>query len=174
MKRYAIGILFLVQALMYTSCLSSAPGLDQGKFKGVNHTAETVRSLLASGEDYQAFGKALQHLNDEVRTLDDARLTEPERELKKEYSVLVSIFQDGGLLWKYKLEFARYGIVPKGMIYVGQDVEPIVVKYRIPTQSFIYKPTNQAWKSIPESSIQMVSSNADSQLRIINNILNYR
>jgi hypothetical protein len=85
----------------------------------------------------------------------------------------LAIYRDGLLLWKYKIDFAPFDFVPKGRIYVGQDVEPIVFKYRFPTDSHMYQPTRQYWKSISEDSIRIIWSNADSQLKIIENMKNY-
>jgi hypothetical protein len=75
-------------------------------------------------------------------------------------------------LWKYKKEFKRYDFVPAGLIYVGQDVEPIAAKYRFPVESHVYGPTKTAWKSIPEGSINLVWFNAEAQFKLINSMLN--
>jgi hypothetical protein len=173
MKRYAVGIFFMALSIMFAACSSSSPELDKRKFNGVGRAAQTVRSVLGAGADYKAFGAALQKLSAEITALKGGALTDQEKELMKDYSDLYSIYQDGYVLWKYKIEFIRYGFVPKGLIYVGQDIEPIIVKYRIPAESHMYAPTQQSWKSIPEESIQMIWTNADSQMQIINNILSY-
>ncbi len=174
MKWHAPGIFLLALSIMCAACSHYSTELDKRKFNGVGHAVQAVRSVLASGGDYKAFGAALQKLSAEITTLKGSALTDQENELMKDFSDLCSIYQDGYILWKYKIEFVRYGFVPRGLIYVGQDIEPIIVKYRIPTESHMYTLTQQSWKSIPEASIQMIWTNADSQMQIINNILSYR
>jgi len=57
---------------------------------------------------------------------------------------------------------------------VGQDVDPIVFKYRFVTESHLYQPTGQYWKSIPDDSIQIIWRNADSQIKMIENMMRYQ
>lgn len=80
------------------------------------------------------------------------------------------VSQDGYILWKYKLEFAPFGIVPEGRIYMSQDVEPIAFKYNFPSESHLYKPTGQYWKSISEDSIRIIWKNAEFQQKLIEGI----
>ncbi len=174
MKRYAIGSFLLALSVMCAACSSSQPELDKRRFNGVISAAQAVRMTLVSGAGYPAFDTALQKLSAEITALKIRALTDQEKELMKAYSDLYSIYQDGHILWKYKIEFTRYGFVPKELIYVGQDIEPIIDKYRIPVESHVYAPTQQSWKSIPDASLQMIWTNADSQTQIINNILSYR
>ncbi len=146
---------------------------DKKKFENVNHAAQAVRDSVKAGANIRHLDDLLQKLSSEIAALKDRVKSEKEVDLLKDYSNLLAIYRDGLILWKYKTEFTRYGFVPKGLIYVGQDVESIVEKYRLPTESHIFKPTKQSWKSIPESSIQIIWMNANSQLKIIDNILNY-
>src|SRR5271157_671636 len=132
---------FLVFAFICAGCSSSSPALDKEKFNGVTGAAQKVKGTLASGAGYQAFGEALQKLSAEITALNDKARTDREKDLLKDYSDLYSIYHDGYILWKYKLEFTRYGFVPGNLIYVGQDIDPIIVKYRIPVESHVYEPT---------------------------------
>lgn len=169
MKR---NILFVILSLPIFCFACTSHDFDKKKFEGVNHTAQVIRDSVKAGADIQQFEGLLQKLSSEISVLKDMVKSERERELLKNYSNLLAIYRDGFTLWKYKTEFTRYDFVPKNLIYVGQDVEPIVKKYRLKTELHIFKPTKQLWKGIPESSIQIVWMNADSQLKIINNILN--
>ena len=173
MKSYAVVSFLLALSVVCAAC-SSPPELDKRKFNGVTGAAQAVRKTLVSGAGYKAFGSVLQEMSSEIATLKGRVLTDEEKELVKDYSDLYSIYQDGHILWKYKIEFIRYGFVPKELIYVGQDIEPIIDKYRIPVELHVYAPTQQSWKSIPEASLQMIWTNADSQMQIINNRVNCR
>lgn len=155
-----------------TAC-STEPKFEKAEFEKAYRAAQAVRHAIAANANYQQFGEALKNFSDEVSALKRAVKSKKGRELLNEYCNLLVIYEDGYLLWKYRNEFIRYGFVPKGLIYVGQDVELIAEKYRIPTEKHIYKPTNTVWKSIPENSIQIIWMNTESQLRIIYTILNY-
>lgn len=167
-------VTYFLPFFIIVACSFASSDLDKRKFDGVNRTARAVANELASGTGYQSFGAALQKFSSEIGVLKGRDLSDQEKELTKNYSDLYSIYKDGFILWKYEIEFSRYGFVPKGLIYVGQDIEPIIVKYRISADSHLYAPTKQYWKSIPADSIQIIWKNADSQMRMIDNILNYR
>ncbi len=147
---------------------SSEPEMDKNKFKKLEQAAQALKTSLAEKTSYQHFGELLQQLSAEIAALKDSKLTKKETELLNAYSVLAGVYQDGHVLWKYKLEFAPFGFVPEGRIYVSQDVEPIAFKYNLPTESHLYKPTQQYWKSISADSIQIIWNNADLQQKIIN------
>ena len=162
----------MVFFFLAASC-SSRPGIDKGKFTQLDRAALTVKTSLASGASYRRLTELVQGLSVEIASVKTKVATKEEKELLEAYSDLLAMYRDGLLLWKYKLEFAPFDFVPKGRIYVGQDVEPIVFKYHFPTESHLYQPTRQRWKSLPEDSIQIIWSNADSQLKIIENMKNY-
>jgi hypothetical protein len=158
--------------LLIGACLSG-PGIDKGKFKKSFRAAHEVKASLAEGASYQQVADRIKNLSLEIRALKDKVTTDEERELLDTYSDLLATYKDGLVLWKYKLDFSFFDSVLKGRIYVGQDVEPIVLKYRLSTESHLYKPTGQYWKSIPGDSIRIIWSNADSQLKLIEGMSNY-
>ena len=143
------------------------------KFKKIDQTAQELKTSLAQGTSYQHFGELLQNLSAEIAAVKNKTLSKKEMELLNAYSVLAGVYHDGYILWKYKIEFAPFGIVPEGRIYVSQDVDPIAFKYNLPTESHLYKPTQQYWKSISEDSIQIIWNNADLQYKIIKGFSQY-
>jgi hypothetical protein len=166
------GISLILSFLVILSAACSAE-FDKSKFARAHQTAHAVKNTITAGAGYRQFSDALESYAAELAALKPKVKSKKEQELFKGYSELLDMYRDSRLLWKFRNEFTRYGFVPKGLIYVGQDIEPIAERYRIPTEEHIYKPTHKAWKSIPESSIRIVWMNADSQLKIIENILNY-
>jgi hypothetical protein len=162
-----INILILLLIVFIAFACSSEPEMDMTKFRKLAQAAQELQTSLAAGTSYQHFGELLHNLSSETAALKDKVKSKKEIELLNEYSVLAGIYQDGYVLWKYKIEFAPFGFVPKGRIYVSQDVEPIAFKYNFPTESHLYKPTEQYWKSISEDSIQIIWNNADLQQKII-------
>jgi hypothetical protein len=162
-RRYVLFTVFFV-SLCLVGC---SQGLDKRRFSGVHGTARTVNHSLSTGVCYHEFSNQVLHFSHELSLLTGKKLSDREQDLLKKYKDLLAIYEDGLLLWKYKLEGARYHFIPEGVIYVGQDVEPVVEKYRFSTESHVYAPTKQVWKSIPGDSLHVIWQNADSQLAII-------
>jgi hypothetical protein len=167
------SLTFLLIIFLLAASCSSEPGINKGKFTKLRGAAHAVKTSLAGGASYQQLTERVQNLSAGITALKDKAHSKEEKELLTAYSDLLAMYQDGLLLWKYKLEFAPFDFVPSGRIYVGQDVEPIVFKYRFPTESHLYQPTRQRWKSLSDDSIQIIWNNADAQLKIIENMTNY-
>lgn len=168
------NFLALLLAIFFLNgACSFEPGIDKGKFAKLKVAAQAVKTSIATSESYQQVTGRVQQLVTEIAALKDKVPTQKEKELLEAYSDLLANYRDGLVLWKYKLDFAFFDSVLKGRIYVGQDVEPIIIKYRFPTESHLYEPTEQYWKSIPGDSIRIIWSYADSQLKTIENITNY-
>ena len=156
--------------LLIGAC-SSGHGINKSKFKKAYIAAHEVKNSLDKGESYKQVGDRVRQLSVEIKAL--KYTSEEEKELLDAYSDLLATYKDGLVLWKYKLDFAFFDSMLKGRIYVGQDVEPIVLKYRFSTESHLYRPTGQYWKSIPGDSIRIIWGNADSQLKVIEGMTTY-
>lgn len=163
----------LAVIIVLAAACSSGPGINKSKFEKSYVAAEEVKNSLATGASYKQVADRVKRLSIEITALKDKATTEEEKELLDAYSDLLATYKDGLVLWKYKLDFAFFDSVLKGRIYVGQDVEPIVLKYRFSTESHLYRPTGQYWKSILGDSIRIIWSNADSQLKVIEGMTNY-
>jgi hypothetical protein len=163
---------FVIFCLFILAC-SSGPSIDKGRFARLSLAAHEVKKFVAAGESYSQVTDRVRQLSVEIEALQESATAGDEKRLLQAYEVLLSIYRDGLVLWKYKLDFAFFDSQLKGRIYVGQDVDPIVEKYRLPTESHLYKPTGQYWKSISGDSIQLMWRHADSQLKVIDNIANY-
>ena len=152
-------------SLIFLLCVSCTSGFDRNKFDRAEHIAQDIQRSITTGAEYQHFSQLVTQLSFEVSGLKAKAISDKEKELLKGYSDLLAIYQDGLFLLKYRLEFSRHSFVPKGLIYVGQDIEPIVEKYKLETKDHIFQPTMQAWKSIPEGTITVVWFNAGVQFR---------
>ncbi len=168
MTRRSVVLIELCAVLVLCACSAN---IDKNKFQNANDAAKTLERSVAAGIAYQDLGKLLQRLSDEVTILDNTVDSRQERELAAEYSVLLGMYEDGLLLMRYQGEFSGHNFVPPGRIYVGQDVEPIVTKYRIETESHVFGPTHQTWKSISADSIRIIWYNAGQQLKKVDALL---
>jgi hypothetical protein len=169
MRRKSI---FLVGLSVVLLCAGCSPEIDKNKFQNASRAASAIQRSIAAEVTYQDFGELLQRFSDEMTVLEGAVRSKKEKELADEYSALLKMYKDGFLLWKYQREFSGHNFVPRGRIYVGQDLEPIVTKYRLETESHVFGPTRQSWKSISEDSIRIVWYNAGRQLKRIDTLLN--
>jgi len=173
MKILSNFLTVLLAIFFFNGACSFDSGIDKGKFEKLKGAAQAVKTSITSNESYEQVTGRVQQLATDIAALKDKVRTQKEKELLEAYSVLLAKYRDGLVLWKYKLDFSFFDFVLKGRIYVGQDVEPIVIKYRFPTESHLYGPTGQYWNSLPGDSIQIIWSYADSQLKTIENITNY-
>lgn len=153
-------------------CCACSPEVDTKKFDILNREAGTIQSSISSGTTYERFGELLDGFSAEIKAVGNTAESKKERELLKEYSVLLSMYRDGYLLWRFSREFSKHNFVPGGRIYVGQDIEPVVTRYRLSTETHIYGPTQQAWKSISADSIKIVWYNAGEEFKRIKFLLN--
>ena len=159
--------------IFFIGACSFEPAFNKGKFEKLDVAARAVKTAIKAGESYQQVSVRVQQLSNDIAVLKNKVSTQKEKGLLDSYADLLSCYRDGLVLWKYKLDFAFFDSELKGRIYVGQDVEPIVIRYRFPTESHLYEPTGQYWKSIPGNSVDIIWSNADTQLKNIENITNY-
>jgi hypothetical protein len=173
MKMLKNFLALLLAFFFLNGACSFEPGIDKGKFAKVKMSAQAVKTSTAANESYEQVTGRIQQLATDIAALKNKVTTQKEKELLDAYSVLLANYQDGLVLWKYKLDFTFFDFVLKGRIYVGQDVEPIAIKYRFPTESHLYEPTGQYWKSIQGDSIRIIWNCADSQQKTIENITNY-
>jgi hypothetical protein len=163
-----LSIIFL-----FNGACSSEPAINKSKFAKLSIAALAVKTSITAGESHSQVADREQQLFIEIMAFKDKVVTKEEKKLLQAYSDLFAIYSDGLELWQCKLDFAFFDSQLKGRIYVCQYVEPIVEKYRLSTESHLYKPTGQYWKSIGGDSIQIIWENADSQLKLIDDLINY-
>ncbi len=91
----------------------------------------------------------------------------------KAYSNLLTTYQDGLLLCNYRNHFSQFEFVPKGRIYVSQELDPLVLKYDLSTESHLYGPTGLYWRSIAGDSMTVIWERAELQTKNIETMVNY-
>jgi hypothetical protein len=167
-----IFLISLSITLMLQLACSPELKIDKNKFTRLSAAALSVKSSIDEGAPHRQVADRVQQLSDEIAATKERVSTREERQLLKAYWGLLEFYRDGLMLWRYQLDFPFLSSELKGRIYVGQDVEPIVRKYRLTTKTHLYKPTGQHWKSIDEDSIRIIWHNADDQLEIIRTLAN--
>jgi len=165
-------ILFSVMMLFASGC-ATEPGIDKEKFSELNRTVQELKTSVTSDNPCGVPATLLQRLASGTAALKDKTASKGERDLINAYLNLLTTYQDGLLLCNYRTHLSQFQFVPKGRIYVSQELDPLVEKYGLSTERHLYKPTGQYWRSIAEDSIKEIWESAQSQIKDIENMVNY-
>jgi len=164
----------LVWAIIFflLGCVSE-PGIDKEKFSALNRTARDLKPFIVSDKPCDVPNTLLQKLSSGTAALKDKTLSKGERDVLAAYSHLLTTYQDGLLLCQYQAQMNQFQFVPAGRIYVFQELDPLVDKYGLSTESHVYTPTGVHWKSIAGDSIKAIWESAGAQTKNIENMMNY-
>jgi hypothetical protein len=173
MRHYAIVILLLSAIMLFSSGCEPEPGIDKGKFLELNRTARDLQNSITPGKPCDVSDTLLQRLASGTAALKNKTALQSERDLINAYSNLLTTYQDGMLLCTYRTQLSQFQFVPKGRIYVFQELDPLVQKYDLTTESHVYLPTGLHWRSIDANSIKVIWESAKFQTKIIENMVNY-
>jgi hypothetical protein len=173
MRQDGIVIILLSSIMLFGSGCVSEPGMDKGKFSELSRTAQDLKTSLASGTPCDAPDTLLQRLVSGITALKNKTASKEERDLLDAYSRLLTTYKDGLLLCQYRTQLSQFQFVPQGRIYVVQELDPLVEKYGLPTESHLYRPTGAHWRSIDGDSIQVIWESAKLQIKNIENMVNY-
>ncbi len=173
MKQNFAAILLLSTIVVFCAGCAAEPGIDKGKFSELNRTALDLQASLTSGKPCAMPDTLLQRLDSGTAALKNGTTSEGERDLLAAYVNLLTTYKDGLLLCKYRTHLSQFQFVPRGRIYVFQELDPLVQKYDLSTESHLYRPTGLNWRSIDGNSIKVIWKSAEFQIKIIENMFNY-
>ncbi len=154
MRNAAVGI-GIVLTLTW-GILACSSGIEKKKFDGPLKAAQAVQQSIDNLDDYETFAKVFDVFANEVLALRDNVANEKEQKLFRDYTDLLMTYQDGFLLWEYKVESAQYSWIPEGRIYLEPKIKPLALKYHLPVQSHIVELTQHSWKSVPADSLKII------------------
>jgi hypothetical protein len=173
MRQDGIVIIVLSSIMLFSSGCVSEPGMDKRKFSELNRTAQDLKTFIASGKPCDAPDTLRQRLVSGIEALKNKTASQEERDLIDAYSRLLTTYKDGLLLCRYRTQLSQFQFVPRGRIYVVQELDPLVEKYGLPTESHLYRPTGVYWRSIAGDSIKVSWESVESQIKNIENMVNY-
>jgi hypothetical protein len=173
MRQVGIVLIFLLVIMLFGSGCVSEPGIDKGKFSELNRTALELKASVKSDTPCNVPDTLLQRLASETAALKDKAASKAESDLLEAYAHLLTTYKDGLLLCRYRNQLYHFQFVPKGRIYVSQELDPLVDKYGLSTESHLYKPTGVHWRSIAGDSIMVIWERAEIQTKNIENMVNY-
>ena len=163
----------LAALILFVAGCSTEPVLDKGKFTELARAARDLKTALGSGEPCAVPDRVLEELEAELAVLKGRTASKPETDLLAAYANLLAISRDGQLICRSRTHLTRFEFVPRGRIYVTQDLDPIVERYGLPTEQHVYKPTGARWKSISADSILMIWEKAAAKIQNIEVMLKY-
>jgi hypothetical protein len=167
-------VIALVSAItLFAWGCATEPGLDKGKFSELNRAAQDLKTAIRSGKECELPDTLLQRLVSGTAALKDKTASKAEGDLLSAYSNLMTTYQDGLLLCQSRTLLTNFQFVPKGRIYLTQELDPLVEKYDLPVEKHVYKPTGKYWKSIPADSIKVIWERAEIEIKITENMVNY-
>lgn len=173
MGRAVTVIIYLSTIMLFNSGCASEPGIDKKKFSELNQISRNLKNSIVSDKPCDVPGTLLQKLDSETTSLKTKAASKAEKDIIEAYSHLLTTYKDGLLLCKHRTHLNQYQFVPKGRIYVFQELDPVVDKYDLPTESHVYRPTGVHWRSIAWDSINVIWESAESQTKNIENMVNY-
>jgi hypothetical protein len=166
-------LIVLSTLLLFAAGCVTEPDLDRGKFAEMHRAAQDLKTAIRSGARCEFPDTLLQRLDSGTTALEDKTLSKAERELLSAYTHLLAVYQDGLFLCQSRTPSAGFSFVPKGRIYVTQELDPLVEKYDLETEQHQYGPTGKYWKSIPEDSITVIWERAEALIQNIENMTKY-
>ena len=173
MRQVRIVIILLLGIMLFGSGCVSEPGIDKEKYSELNRTARELKASIKSATPCDVPDTLLQRLASGTVALKDKAATKAESDLLEAYAHLLNTYQDGLLLCRYRNQLYHFQFVPKGRIYVSQELDMLVDKYSLPTESHLYRPTGVYWRSIAQDSIMVIWERAEIQTKNIENMVNY-
>jgi hypothetical protein len=173
MRKNGIVIIGLLAIMFLGSGCASEPGINKEKFAVLNQTARDLKLSIASGDPCHVPATLLQKLASGIAALKESKTSKEESDIVSAYSNLLTIYRDGLLLCEYRTHLSQFQFVPKGRIYVSQELDPLVQKYDLSTERHLYKPTGIYWRSIAGDSIKVIWKNAEFLTKYIENMVNY-
>lgn len=172
--RQSVTIITLLGAILFFAAGCTAePGLDKGKFAELNRAMLDLKAAIKSGKACELPDTLLQRFVSGTAALQDKTASTAERDLLAAYAHLLTTYQDGLLLCRSQTILTGFEFVPKGRMYVTQELDPLVEKYDLPVERHVYKPTGKYWKSIPGDSVRVVWEQAAFEIKNIENRENY-
>ena len=139
--------------LLLISCSS---GIDKAKFADLRKDADAIVKDLDQKADYLTYEEHILSLSSHLLTAEQMMSTPQEKSLAARYRAFLTVCQDALLFWNYRAESSLYPWVPKGRVYVGDDLKPVVLKYAIPMQQHYLQLTDRRWESAPAESLDLI------------------
>ena len=173
MRLRSMVVLAFLTALLFISACVSEPEFDKSKFLELNQTAQDIKAVLLSSNPCDLPDSLIQRLSAGIAAVKDKAKSKKEHDLITAYSYLLTTCRDGLLLCHSQSQFANLNLIPKGRIYLSQELDPLVERYDLSTEKHVYRHTGQYMRSVDGNAINVIWDSARTQIKNIENMLNY-
>jgi hypothetical protein len=151
------SFLFASAFLLLSGC---APRVDHADFEQLYRSGKAISSATEVGINYSSFSDLVQKFASEVSIAKDSANNQPEKNMTDAYQEALTAYRDSLVVWKNEIDGAGYDWIPKGEIYVEDELRPIIAKYALTTQVRSIEITGHRFETIPEASIQIIWARA--------------
>ncbi len=167
MRQEGIAVVVLSTVMLFSAGCVWERGIDKGKFSELNRTAQDLKAAITSEKPCDMPDTLLQRLASGITAVKGKAASKAESDLIAAYEDLLITCKDGLLLCQSRTHLTAFQFVPKGRIYVTQELDPLVEKYGLSTERHVYKPTGQYWRSIAGDSIKVIWESAATRIESI-------
>jgi len=173
MRQITVIISLILAIMVFASGCTTEPGLDKQKFAELSRVAEELKAAVGSGRPCDLPDTLVQRFTAGTAALEGKTTSMAERDLLSAYSHLLITYQDGLLLCRSRTVLANFEFVPRGRIFVTQELDPLIEKYDLTVEKHVYKPTGKEWKSISTDAVRVVWEQVAFEIKNIENRVNY-
>jgi len=166
-------IIVISGLLLANSGCMNEPRLNKAKFADLDRTGKELKAAFSAGDGCEVPDAVLQRLDSGTEALKDKTASKAERDLLAAYVNLAAMSRDALLLCRSRGQLANFQFVPKGRIYVSQELDPVIERYDLAVERHLFKPTGAYLKSISSDSIKLIWDKADALLNSIEVMLKY-
>ncbi|MDH4163499.1 MAG: hypothetical protein OEW15_12525 [Nitrospirota bacterium] len=159
--------------LLVTAGCDPEPSLDKAKFAELRSASQDLMAALRSGGQCAAPAAVVDRLAAGATALQGKAVSKAERDLLFAYEGLVVMSRDALHLCRSRGHLTSFQFVPKGRIYVSQDLDAVVERYDLATESHVYKATGARWRSISTDSMEVIWKKAEALIKNIEVMLTY-
>ncbi len=157
-------ITLIALALIFFSLGCS--NIDKNKFRELRKSARSIDKAVKDPLlPYGQFKEKFQKMTDEMTKTRALVSNEEEKALLGSYEELFQTYQECNLLWEHKIESSIYGWIPRGRVYVDDQLRPLVEKYQFPAEPHLVELTGHRFESISADSLRVIWEKAHEQLK---------
>jgi hypothetical protein len=173
MRQSTVIITLISAIVVFTSGCTTEPGLDKAKFAELNKVSGELKAAIGSGKPCELPDTLVQRFTTGTAALEGKTTSTAERDLLSAFAHLLTTYQDGLLLCRSRTVLANFEFVPRGRIFVTQELDPLIEKYDLTVEKHVYKPTGKEWKSISADAMRVVWEQAAFEIKNIENRVKY-
>jgi hypothetical protein len=151
-------IIFFIFLIFCLNCSK----VDRIKFEDLYRAGKAFDGATTVGVNYERFGELLQNLATEISIAAEKAKSQNEKEMLKQYAIVLAMYRDSHLVWKYQIKTKRYKGIPPEAIIVKPEMEYVIKRYSLNAEKWVLQ--RRGWTVVED--IDMVIISGDSIQKI--------